>query len=94
LYLFEISFNLEAEQEIINIQVQDSGIGIPKNELPFIFERFYRTDKSRARESGGSGIGLALVREIVLLHHGEISVTSNVGQGTIFKVTLPVSNYS
>lgn len=88
----KIRISLQAEQETINIQVQDSGIGIPENELPLIFERFYRTDKSRARESGGSGIGLALVKEIVLLHQGKISVASSVGQGTTFKVTLPVSD--
>lgn len=87
-----ISIEMEAGQKDITIQIKDSGIGISENELPYIFERFYRTDKSRARESGGSGIGLALVREVVLLHHGTISVQSTVGQGTTFKVTLPISD--
>lgn len=83
---------MKSEHNNIAIYVKDSGIGISENDLPFIFERFYRTDKSRARESGGSGIGLALVRQIVLVHHGEISVESTVGAGTTFKVTFPQEN--
>ena len=77
------------ESDSVTVKVEDSGIGIPEDELSLIFERFYRTDKSRARETGGSGIGLALVRQIVLLHNGKISVQSQVGQGTCFRVTLP-----
>lgn len=84
-----IRISMQIGQDDISILVKDSGIGIPENDLPFIFERFYRADKSRARESGGSGIGLALVRQIVLAHHGKISVESTVGLGTTFKVTLP-----
>lgn len=83
---------IKHEPNNIAIYVKDSGIGISENDLPFIFERFYRTDKSRARESGGSGIGLALVRQIVLVHHGQISVESTVGVGTTFKVTFPQEN--
>ncbi|WP_434510457.1 sensor histidine kinase [Desulfitobacterium sp. AusDCA] len=82
---------LKHEPNNIAIFIKDSGIGIPENDLPFIFERFYRTDKSRARESGGSGIGLALVRQIVLVHHGQISVESTVGVGTTFKLTFPLA---
>ena len=58
-------------------------------ELPFIFERFYRTDKSRNRTTGGAGIGLAIVKAIVLAHGGEVSVESEEGVGSTFKVVLP-----
>ncbi|MDP4159173.1 MAG: HAMP domain-containing sensor histidine kinase, partial [Bacillota bacterium] len=66
-----------------------TGIGIQKEDLPFIFERFYRTDKSRTRETGGTGIGLALVQRITSLHQGTITVKSNVGEETEFIVNLP-----
>lgn len=75
--------------DFVEIEVQDTGIGIPEADLPNIFERFYRTDKSRARETGGTGIGLALVRQIATLHHGTVSVESRIGQGTTFTVRLP-----
>ncbi|HVJ47712.1 HAMP domain-containing sensor histidine kinase [Desulfitobacterium sp.] len=87
-----IQITMQAGQDNIDVQVRDTGIGIPENDLPYVFERFYRTDKSRARETGGSGIGLALVRQIVLLHNGKISIESTVGLGTTFKVTLPRKN--
>lgn len=84
-----IAVSLQPFSDHIDVLVEDSGIGIPEEALPLIFERFYRTDKSRARETGGSGIGLALVKQIVILHKGNISVQSKVGHGTTFKVTLP-----
>ena len=84
-----LGVSIKPASDSVDVYIEDSGIGIPEDELPLIFERFYRTDKSRTRETGGSGIGLALVRQIVLLHHGNISVQSQVGQGTCFRITLP-----
>lgn len=70
--------------------VEDSGIGIAAEELPYIFDRFYRVDKARARESGGSGLGLSIANQIMLAHGGDIQVTSEQGVGTTFTVTLPL----
>lgn len=72
-------------------KVRDNGPGIPKNDIPHLFERFYRVEKARSRESGGTGLGLAIAQEIVKGHGGYISVASQVGQGTTFMVTLPVN---
>lgn len=75
----------------VAITVGDTGAGIPSEDIPHIFERFYRGDKSRAREAGGSGLGLAITREIIARHHGTIEVESIVGQGATFKVNLPIN---
>ncbi len=77
-----------AEEEILII-IEDSGIGIKEEDLPFIFERFFRADPSRGRSSGGSGIGLALVKELVHSCGGEIRVKSKEGEGTTFYLYLP-----
>ena len=69
--------------------VEDTGIGIPEKDLPFIFERFYRTDHSRSRLTGGAGIGLAIVKSIVSAHGGTVKAESSEGQGSRFTVTLP-----
>ncbi len=71
------------------IKVADTGIGISKADLPYIFERFYRADKSRSRKSGGSGIGLTIVKSVVAAHGGTVEVQSRAGEGTEFTVTLP-----
>jgi signal transduction histidine kinase len=69
--------------------IEDNGIGIAQEELPFIFERFYRADKSRSRLSGGSGIGLAIVKSIVAAHGGKVEVESRLRGGSRFLVALP-----
>jgi signal transduction histidine kinase len=78
----------ETENEVM-IKFVDNGSGISKQELPFIFERFYRADKSRNRLTGGSGIGLTIVKSITNAHGGSIDVQSEPGQGSVFTVRLP-----
>ncbi len=85
----QIAIRLTPTQDSTDISIKNTGIGIPQDDLPFIFERFYRTDKSRTRETGGTGIGLALVHQITALHQGTITVQSRVGQETEFIVKLP-----
>lgn len=76
------------QDESINIIIKDEGIGIPKEDLPYVFERLYRVEKSRSRATGGFGLGLAIVKEIVEAHRGTISVESKVGEGTCIKIVL------
>lgn len=85
----EIDVSVFTTEQSAVLEIRDSGIGIPEGELPFIFERFYRTDKSRNRKSGGAGIGLAIVKSIVTAHGGTITVESKNGGGSKFTVKLP-----
>ncbi len=71
------------------VRVRDTGMGIPKKDLPFLFERFFRVDKDRSRESGGTGLGLAIVKQLVESHHGTIQVESELGKGSQFSVFIP-----
>jgi two-component system phosphate regulon sensor histidine kinase PhoR len=72
------------------LEVSDTGIGIPPEALPRIFERFYRVDKGRSREEGGTGLGLAIVKHVAQAHGGQIEVESRVGKGSTFRVHLPL----
>jgi len=72
------------------VSISDTGIGIPTEDLPFIFDRFYRVDKARSRTDGGMGLGLAIASSIVKLHGGGIEVESQVGKGSTFHITLPL----
>jgi signal transduction histidine kinase len=74
--------------------VRDTGIGIAPEELPHIWDRFHRVDKSRTRASGGTGLGLAIARSIVVAHGGSVHVHSEPGQGSVFSFTLPTSPIS
>ncbi len=85
----DVSATLREETDTAVVSVSDTGIGIPSNELPHIFKRFYRVDKARSRSEGGSGLGLAICRHIVDIHDGGIEAESQVGKGSAFHVRLP-----
>ena len=86
-----VTVRLARLEEAIKLEVADTGIGIPVNRLDRIFDRFYQVDGSTTRQYGGVGLGLALVKEIVAAHGGQIMVTSQVGGGTTFTILLPLS---
>lgn len=84
----EVDIHTNAAHAVIT--VRDTGIGMPAEDIPRIFERFYVVDKSRSREAGGTGLGLSIVKHIVLAHNGDIEVKSAPGQGSTFTVRLPI----
>ncbi|XEC92650.1 ATP-binding protein [Paenibacillus tarimensis] len=85
----KLTFNYDEDLESVTVGVHDSGEGISEEDLPYIFDRFYKNDKSRNTASGGSGIGLAIVKEIVEAHGGSIRAESELGVGSVFWITLP-----
>lgn len=84
-----VSVTLHTADSAVVVIVEDTGIGIPPENLPFVFDRFYRVDASRARASGGFGLGLAIVKAIIDSHGGTVNVTSSVNSGTKFVISLP-----
>ncbi|GGH24400.1 sensor histidine kinase [Paenibacillus segetis] len=85
----KVTISAEVQGEQCIISVSDTGEGIAEEDLPNIFDRFYKADRVRTRETNGTGLGLSIVQKIVKVHKGSIQVTSKVGEGTIFKVILP-----
>lgn len=77
------------EEEFLRLEVEDTGIGIPQEDLPRVFERFYRVDRARSRELGGTGLGLSIVKHIAERHGGRVEVTSLLGKGSCFTLWLP-----
>ena len=86
----EVRVRLENERGEVCVEVEDTGPGIPEDDLPHIFERFYRVDKSRDRDRGGAGLGLAIAKTILELHDRTLEVESTVDEGTTFRFRLPV----
>ncbi len=85
-----VTLSAFSQEDKAVIKVQDTGIGIPQEDIPRLFERFYRVDKARSRERGGTGLGLAIAKEIVEQHQGTIGVESQLDAGTTVTITLPV----
>lgn len=84
-----LTIHLGEKGQMVIVAVQDRGIGIPQDDLPHIFDRFYTVNKARSRQLGGAGLGLSIVKTIIDKHDGTISVTSSLGEGTTFTLTLP-----
>lgn len=85
----KIKVTLKSNNDFIEMKFEDDGIGISEKDLPYIFERFYKAEKSRNSSVSGSGIGLSIVKSIVDMHNGKIAVESELNKGTIFTITLP-----
>lgn len=85
-----VSMYVRRRETSAELSVQDTGIGIPQGDLPRIFERFYRVDRSRTSSSGGIGLGLAIVRHVAINHHGDVEVQSMEGEGSTFTLRLPL----
>ena len=88
----EISFSTSIRKKQLILEISDNGIGIPKKELPYIFDRFYRADKSRNRQSGGSGLGLSIVKYLIESHNGTIEINSELTKGT--QVLIFINKYN
>ncbi|WP_235550401.1 sensor histidine kinase [Paenibacillus sp. Soil750] len=89
----EVLIERQGDQHL-RVSVRDTGMGIDAAHLPFLFERFYRMDEARARNSGGMGLGLAIAKQLILAHEGTIEVSSRLGEGSVFTVTLPFNKHA
>lgn len=85
-----VQVKLDADHKNFTVEVSDTGIGIPKEDAEHIYERFYRVDKSHSREIGGTGLGLAITKNAVMMHRGTISMSSELGKGSVFTVKIPL----
>ena len=88
--LGEINITIQEIEDNIKVIVKDNGIGISDYDLPYVFDRFYRVDKSRTRDTGGSGIGLSIVKTIIDAHNGEITISSELHKGTTVTIVIPL----
>ena len=89
-----VRVHVAREQQEVTLSVADTGPGIAPEHLPHLFDRFYRVDTARDRQSGGTGLGLALVKEIAEAHDGQVHVESKVGKGTVFTIQFPLNHES
>ncbi|MFW5800773.1 MAG: sensor histidine kinase, partial [Spirochaeta sp.] len=85
----EVVLRCSEKEHSVHIEVQDSGAGIPQQDIPRLFERFYRVDRARSRDQGGTGLGLAIVKHIALVHGGSVEAASTLGRGSVFRIILP-----
>ena len=85
-----VTASLNSDHQYFYLKVTDTGIGISEENQDRVFERFFRVDKARSRETGGTGLGLAKTKEIVNKHHGSNKIHSNEGEGTTFTVRIPL----
>ena len=90
----EVALRSATRNGVLAVEVSDQGVGIPEEELPIVFERFYRVDKSRSRKQGGTGLGLPIAHSIVAAHGGHIEVQSQAGAGTLMRIHLPLIDVS
>lgn len=87
----QVQVRLWQEGKTAVLEVTDCGPGIPKKDQPHIFDRFYRVDKARSRATGGNGLGLSIVHQAVVMHEGSVSVRSEEGHGSTFRMELPLA---
>jgi len=86
-----VSLTVKAENSKAVLEIEDNGIGIPPDALPRVFDRFFRVDDARSRELGGAGLGLSIVKSICAAHQGQVEAFSRPGQGSRFRVELPLA---
>jgi signal transduction histidine kinase len=86
-----VTVTLQSRTDVVLLEVRDTGAGIAPEHLPFIFERFYRADRSRTRATGGAGLGLAIVKQLVEAHGGSVSASNAADSGALFTVELPMA---
>ena len=89
-----VRVTLDADHKFFYVKVADSGIGISEEFQEHVFERFYRVDKARSRETGGTGLGLSITKKIVLMHQGALKLQSKEGEGATFTVRIPLTYIS